>query len=221
METFARHPWNSPCVHPRKCRVQWRVQHFWSRMMYNALVSQRTQWMAVTSCWHLANFSKENAPKVARRSDSRTSWKLHWRHSTSATTHGSSQPKTEQRGDQLSTRVPKHARPTGLLWLKNAGRPGTIEPTTLQQQPPFLVHTATDSFGRRSVWPVISVPTEQDYPYPKINRWSSSYRRTNNTVSEGHKLTQSSFSQCIWRIFNDYLTEGRRFESCPFILLFS
>ena len=64
------------------------------------------------------------------------------------TTRGSSQRKTEEHGDQLSTKLPKHGRPTGPLWLKNAGTPGRTELPTLQQPPPFPVHTARDSFGR-------------------------------------------------------------------------
>ena len=60
-----------------------------------------------------------------------------------------------------------------MLWLKNAGRPGRTEPTTLQQPPPIPVYTATDSFGRGLASPVICGPTEHGYPYPKMNRWSS------------------------------------------------
>ncbi|XP_077863299.1 uncharacterized protein LOC144346423 [Saccoglossus kowalevskii] len=95
--------------------------------------------------------------------------------STSARARGSRQPKTEEHGNQLYTRVPKHAKPTGLLLLKTEGKPERAEPSTLQQLPPFPVRTARDSSGRRLASPVICGPIEHDFPNP-----NSSHRRTNN-----------------------------------------
>ena len=133
-----------------------------------------------------ASYSTASALKVVRRSAWGTRSKPRWRPSTSTTTYGSSQRKTEESGDHLLTKAPKHVRQTGLLWLKRDGKPERAELQTLLQPPPFPVLTARDSSAYGSAWSAICAPTE-----------STILAKCNGTLGRKHGNGYSLFSYGI------------------------
>lgn len=81
--------------------------------------------------------------------------------SISATTHGSSKRKTEESGDQLSTKVPNQVRQTGPQLLNRECKPGKAELLTLHATTAIIpCPHCRNSSTHRLARPAICVCTE-------------------------------------------------------------